>query len=102
MYKSTQSLPLYNFLNNYRVKKGEPHTHTSMGTPLGSFYIPDSSIEEFYILYKKHVEEGNPAHIIEKHKEYSSILVDIDFKFKEDVTEREYNKQNIGGAGGKK
>ena len=95
MYKSTQSLPLYNFLNNYRVKKGEPHTHTSMGTPLGSFYIPDSSIEEFYILYKKHVEEGNPAHIIEKHKEYSSILVDIDFKFKEDVTERQYNKQHI-------
>ena len=94
MYKS-DSPPLYEFLDKYRVKKGEAHTHTSMGKPLGSFYIPDDNIEEFYTLYKTHIEDGNLAHIIEKHKEYSSILIDIDFKFKENVTERQYTKQHI-------
>ena len=67
-----------------------------VGKPLGSFYIPDDNIEEFYTLYKKHIEDGNLAHIIEKHKEYSSILIDIDFKFKED-TRRQYTKQHIEG-----
>jgi P4 family phage/plasmid primase-like protien len=97
MYKSTKPLPLYNFLDNYRVKKGEPHTHTSMGAPLGSFNIPEELTDEFYTLYKKHVEAGNLAHIIEKHKEYSSILIDIDFRFKEDITDRQYTKQHIEG-----
>lgn len=97
MYKSSQSPPLYNFLNNFRVKKGEPHTHTSMGTPLGSFYIPENKSDEFYTLYKEHIEAGNTAHIIEKHKEYSSILIDIDFKFNEDVKERQYTKDHIDG-----
>jgi len=94
MYKNSTP-PLYNFLNTYRVKKGESHTHTSMGTPLGSFNIPEKDIEEFYTLYKKHIEDGNTAHIIEKHKEYSSIIIDIDFRFKEDVIDRQYKKKHI-------
>ena len=96
MYKNSTP-PLYNFLNNFRVKKGESHTHTSMGTPLGSFNIPEKDTDEFYTLYKAHIDDGNIAHIIERHRENSSIIIDIDFRFKEDITDRQYTKQHIEG-----
>ena len=96
MYKNSTP-PLYNFLNTFKVKKGESHTHTSMGTPFGSFNIPEKDTDEFYTLYKAHIDDGNIAHIIERHRENSSIIIDIDFRFKEDITDRQYTKQHIEG-----
>ena len=87
--------PLFEFLENNKAQKGGQHTHTSMGKPFGSFNITDDKLTEFYELYKNHVADHNPAHIIEKHKSQSSVLVDIDFKFKNDITERQYNDDHI-------
>ena len=87
--------PLFQFLENNKAQKGGPHTHTSMGKPFGSFNITDDKLTEFYELYKNHIADHNQAHIIEKHKSQSSVLVDIDFKFKNDITDRQYTETHI-------
>ena len=78
------------FLNNNRVMKGSAHTHTSISK--GSYYISDDKKPHFYKLYAKSVfEEGNKAHLTEKHQDISPVLIDCDFKYNQDKLDRQYD-----------
>ena len=74
-----------NFLNEHRIEKDENLfiTHTSMKNPKGKFHIPDNEMLTFHELYDKYIADTNnqPLHIIERHNDYSPILIDIDERY---------------------
>jgi len=78
---------LQNFLRN--KKATEAFTHTSIGKPSGSYYIPSSDTEEFMNHYVKTVfEDKYPTHLTEgiRDCDYTPLKIDIDFRyFKEDI-----------------
>lgn len=74
------------FLNSCRTQKGEPHTHTSI-SPRGSYNIPESKQDLFFSLYHTHTfVQKKECSLIEKHKEISSLLIDLDFKTSKKVS----------------
>ncbi len=69
------------FLSNYKTLKTGAFTHTSLGDPVGSFYIPIEKEDEFYKLYSSSVKSGHNLYLTEKHKNLSPILLDFDFRY---------------------
>ena len=46
--------PLHNmvrFLKKNQILKGSTFSHTSLGKPLGSYFIPSENTNEFYRIY---------------------------------------------------
>ena len=76
---STQSLQ--QFLFYYRVERGHEYTHTSLGRPTGSFYLPSSSHESFLAVYKAAVERGDDLYLTERHRHIGPVVVDLDFRY---------------------
>lgn len=70
------------FMSSYRVERGADFTHTSLGKPTGSFYIPVDALNTFYTLYIDAYEAGQDLHITEKHRHISPLLIDLDFRFR--------------------
>jgi P4 family phage/plasmid primase-like protien len=69
---------LNNLLKIYKVKKGQDYTHTSMAG--GSYYIPDENYDNFLLSYSYELIKEKELYLTEKHKEYSPLLIDFDFK----------------------
>lgn len=91
---------LNQFLTDHLLKKQEGKsldiTHTSMGSPKGSFHIPKDKLKEFYKLYKKELKKGTPLYIVERHTKYGPIVIDIDLKFNADnIKNRQHNDTHI-------
>lgn len=87
---------LLQFLDERRVKGDEEITHTSMGKPLGSFHIKNDSMLVFHKLLTDVLEEGKIyPHIVERHSEVAPIIIDFDFRFKLDVTKRQYTEEHV-------
>jgi P4 family phage/plasmid primase-like protien len=79
---SVHTVPtLSQFLYPYRVEKGVEHTHTSLGKPLGSYYIPSSSHSAFLKVYKAAIERGEDVFLTERHRHIGPVVVDLDFRF---------------------
>jgi P4 family phage/plasmid primase-like protien len=72
---------LFTFLKKFKISKGRDQTHTSMGSPAGSYYIQTDDNNMFYKKYIESLENNNNLHITEKHKRFSPILLDFDFRF---------------------
>jgi len=79
---------LHQFMDNYRIVKSASGginitkpTHTSMGSYLGSFSIPDNKIFLFLKYYQKAIKSNNIPGILETHIEQGPILIDLDFKY---------------------
>ena len=70
----------YSFMSKMLINKGSSHTHTSMNTPKGSYYIQSKDNERFYDLYTDALKNNETLHITEKHKDISPILIDFDFR----------------------
>lgn len=87
--------PLRRFLETRRVRKGLDYTHTSLGDPLGSFYISDAEYDEFIDVYSSALSSGQKGavHLTERHKLVSPVLVDLDFR--QDCAERIYDTTYI-------
>jgi len=81
------------FVNQYKVCKGKEHNITSMAG--GCYYIPNDKIDEFYHYLQEAVFDQRPIHFTEKHCAFGPLLVDIDFKYKIEITERVHNKEHI-------
>ena len=92
---TSNSNPILHFLEEHRVGKGAKHTHTSMGKPMGSFYIPSSETEHFYNLYETAIFNKVSLHLLEKHRDVSPIIVDFDYKYEFDIMERQYTIEHI-------
>ena len=86
----------YDYLwGNFKVNNNEI-THTSIGNPTGSWSIDDENLDLFYVEYAKTFSKyGVPVHLVEKHKEVSPILIDIDLKFKLDSSIRTFHFEFI-------
>ena len=83
------------FLKQYPKK--DKHTHTIYGggdVSSGSAYtIPEDKIDEFYKLISKAIfNKGNNISIVEKVQPVSKLVIDLDFKYKDEITERQYNE----------
>ena len=75
----------HKYLNQFRIKKGQHYTHTSIskiGGPSGlSLNIPNDKLDEFFENYKKAMMKGSPLHLTEKPIDPSLMRIDLDFRF---------------------
>ena len=81
----------YEHMKRNKVNKGQKRTHTSMGYPYGNYNIKNS--DRFFTLYKKALQENTDLHIVEVHKEYGPIIIDIDIS--QNIINRKYNIETI-------
>ncbi len=87
---------LSRFLHKHKVERGAPFTHTSLGPPHGSFYIPHVHSDEFYRLYGAAADAGALLHITERHKMLGPVCIDFDFRHLEhDDGKRVYTHDHI-------
>jgi len=87
---------LSEFLNLRRKKSGEKHTHTVYGGGKygGSYTIPKHDLDGFYNLLNKSIFElKEKISIVEKVQDISPLIIDFDFKYKDKITERQYNSK---------
>jgi P4 family phage/plasmid primase-like protien len=68
----------------------------------GAYFIPDDEMNTFHELYDRCLYENKKAgeikielNIIEKHKEYSPILIDIDERYSKEIVERQHTDEHI-------
>jgi P4 family phage/plasmid primase-like protien len=89
-----------NFMERCRVQKTENNekeiTHVSM-SPIfkGSFNIDDNNYDDFLKLYIKAIEAESDLSIVEKHKEYSPVIIDVDIRYNMPEKERIYTNELI-------
>jgi len=79
--KNNYKQRVYNYLINNKFKDGydTKPTHVSYGLFQGKFVLDDKSRGEFIQIYCDAIESGvNDLSILETHKEYGPILIDID------------------------
>jgi len=78
-----------NLLNETRLKKGKA-SHTGVGWCTGKYLIEDNNLTEFYKIYAKMMQQNSEILIIEQHADIGPIIVDIDMRFKLEMTNRVY------------
>lgn len=94
---------IFTFLSEHIVKDEQKHTHTSMFNPKGSYYINENEIDILYELYEKKLFENadvplidrKELHITERHEEISPIIIDLDFRYSLEVSERQHTIEHI-------
>lgn len=88
---------LFDFLEQYRVKKGEAFTHTSIN-PNGSYKIQSAQKKEFFQLYIRAIRAGAQLHILEKPRLQGPIIKDYDIKYVHDSNHRLYTLMDVKAA----
>jgi P4 family phage/plasmid primase-like protien len=86
------------YLDRCRIDKNSDSeiSHLSMALNLkGKFYIDDENYDNFLKLYVKAVEAGGEFSIVEKRKEYSPVIIDIDMKYTRNENIRIYDEELI-------
>ena len=88
---------LKQFLQRHKTIPEKTFTHTSLGEPPksypGSYCIEPTDEEDFYDYYTNYVfSKGGEAHLTERHKEVSPILIDLDFRHDNTNMNRRYTK----------
>jgi hypothetical protein len=70
-----------NTINHYKIKtKGDRYTHTNLIYPCTALFVPDEELDKFQDAYTSAFKTGIDLGIVEKHKEVSPVLIDLDFK----------------------
>jgi hypothetical protein len=77
-------MKLHALLEQYRIKKGEPFTHTTK-VPSGSYYVGEDAYEGFVTEYCNAVRKGVRPTVTERPGAYSPLRVDFDLKSSLDV-----------------
>ena len=100
MAKSKSKYELDNFLKVHKRKQNEDYTHTALpNLPesfAGSYTISKNDYSKFLDLYYESIfKNGNDAYLTEKHLNFSSILIDLDFRFPPNIKNRQYNNTFI-------
>lgn len=77
------------FLAPYRVERGQPHTHTTLGRCAGAFYLPAAQHDAFLDVYRAAVERGDDAlSVTERHRHIGPVVVDLDLRYDPDASEQ--------------
>ena len=72
---------MYDYILNHRIEKGCEFTHTSLHSPMCSFYVPADELDTFYAYYENAVAGGESLYVTEKNRHIGPILIDLDFRF---------------------
>ena len=82
------------FLSQYPKK--EKHTHTIYGGDIktGAYTIPFEKTDEFHKLIAKAIHvKGDRISVVEKVQDITRFVIDLDLKWTEEITERQYNEK---------
>ena len=96
---TSRMLSVEKYLKSF-VTKDKPN-YTRIGSSecgvFGNKYIiPDNNIDEFYKVYKNHVfTNKKEEYLTEKQLEIGKILIDLDFRYKVDIEERQHTKSHV-------
>ena len=85
---------LEKFLSQYPKK--EKHTHTIYGGDIktGAYTIPVEKTDEFHKLIAKAIHiKGDRISVVEKVQDITRFVIDLDLKWKDEITERQYNEK---------
>lgn len=74
----------YAFISKYYTKDSDKATHLGLGTPKGSFAIPDDKMSAFNSLYMDVIMTDHPVTLVERHSEVGPIVIDLDFVTKKE------------------
>jgi P4 family phage/plasmid primase-like protien len=87
---------LANFLSKHPKTGNGKHTHTIYGGKHGGSYtIPVENLDEFYKLVSKSIfRNKDKLSMVEKLQPVCRMVIDFDFKYKDELHERQYN-QNV-------
>lgn len=86
------------YIYQYRCEKGQPYTHTSIGSPKISLHIPEDRVDEFIAAYTRAMVKGSPLHMTEKPTDPSPMRSDLDFRFpmgEDKVIRRVYQREHV-------
>jgi len=90
-------MKLNEFLEQFRVSQNtneKPITHTSMDG--GKWHIPGKFIQSFYKKIVKYIiETGDNLQLVERMGDYHPLVIDIDIKYEQEFSERQYNNDTI-------
>lgn len=89
---------VHNYLMRHTVPKGNAFTHTSLGRPLGCFYVPAEAQQSFFKMYAESIDNGDDIALTEKHRHLSPVLIDLDFRFPlkaEDPLTHKYTPEHL-------
>ena len=79
--------------NKKRTK--EEFSHTDIGFPYGTYFVPDDCIEEFNAAYEQARLNGKKLHLVERPKNISPLCIDVDLRFKSIYDKRVYKLKHI-------
>lgn len=96
MEAASQALQKLNtFLEETRIRKGDPFTHTTK-VPSGSYYIGEDSLNDFMTIYCNAVNKGVKTTLTERPGAYGPLRVDFDLKASLDVgLKRQYTEEML-------
>jgi putative DNA primase/helicase len=94
---------LDDFLRKHKTTEKEGITHTRIGNDngifAGKYIINDDELDVFHSLYHKKVFiDKKPEYLTEKqfnNNDFSKMLIDLDFRYNNDITERQHTKEDI-------
>ena len=76
------------------ISKERKKYHTLIPGP--SFTIPDANLEEFYEKYHHSIfNKHSKFMMVERLQDICSFVIDLDIKYKEDLSERQYTDETI-------
>jgi len=80
------------FLDQYKIQNDEIITHTSMDG--GKWNIPEKDLPKFYKKLDKYLKK-HQLQIVERLGDIHPFIIDIDLKYKDSITERQYTDETI-------
>lgn len=95
--------PVYEFLSQYKMEKDDSGkypqsiTHQCYGSFGGCFHLDKIARKELLSIYVKEINKDTKLCVLERQKEYSCILIDVDIKVTnfDDPLSRLYNDKTI-------
>lgn len=85
---------MHQFLNRFRVSRGQDYTHTSLARPAGSFFVPASASDAFLSEYVSSLNRGDDLFLTERHRHIGPVVVDLDFRY------AHRRESDVSGGGG--
>ena len=101
-YSFGKNNPLQAYLSSNRTS--DKFSHTSIGPPMGKYFIKPACMDEFFNIYHKvafeldaHGDRVHPIYLTEgiKDKEYTPVKIDIDFRYNKATNDRIYTNEDI-------
>ena len=93
--RNLQHNSMHRLLQDYKVKKGEQFNFTYMAWPYGSFMRHEDKRAAFYKAYTDTHIAGIVPPLTEKQGLAGPVVVDLDFKFSNDVKHRCYTPELV-------